>query len=65
MSFKSQAQIAKLTQMEADGKLPKGTVAQKLRDTPEIEKLPERVGQPKPSPSSRIGTNSKNLGGYK
>lgn len=45
--LKSRAQLAKLKQLEKDGKLEKGTVKRWKNETPNIKKLPERLEKKK------------------
>lgn len=47
MPFKSKAQYRLFLQKEDSGELPKGTVAQWLSETPDMESLPERIGNKK------------------
>lgn len=42
MPFQSKAQMAKMAELEKQGKVKKGTVKQWASETPDIKKLPER-----------------------
>ena len=47
MPFKSQAQVRKFEEMVKEGKMTKETMAQWIRETPDMKKLPERAAEPK------------------
>lgn len=52
MPFKSKAQIAKMAELEKQGKVKKGTVQEWLKETPDVHKLPERKTPKKIKPNS-------------
>lgn len=47
MPFKSQAQVRQFEAMVQEGKMTKDTLAQWIRETPDMKKLPERATEKK------------------
>lgn len=47
MPFKSKAQVRKFFQLEKEGKISKKEVDKWLKETPSVERLPERVKKKK------------------
>lgn len=54
MPFKSQKQYLKLLQLEQEGKLKKGTVEKWRSETPDMDKLPEKVKPKNPRKVKKI-----------
>lgn len=48
MAFKSKAQVAKIAQLEKEGKVKPGTTKEWAAETPDIGRLPGKVSQTRP-----------------
>lgn len=65
MPFKSKAQVAKMAELEKEGKVKKGTVKEWMKETHNPKKLPERIGPEKPKSTDALRKNYKERFGIK